>query len=78
MTVAEAILFTLAFVAILFLIIQIAALVMGLALARSITSSIHELFAGTERVRHMVISATASTSRRRIRMYGDLADSFTR
>ena len=25
---------------------------MGLALARSITSSIHELFMGTERVRH--------------------------
>jgi serine phosphatase RsbU (regulator of sigma subunit) len=38
-------------VAVLFLIIQGAALVMGLALARSITSSIHELFTGTERVR---------------------------
>jgi phosphoserine phosphatase RsbU/P len=41
----------LAIVAILFLIIELAALVMGLALARSITSSIHELFMGTERVR---------------------------
>ena len=36
----------------LFLIIEVVALVMGLALARSITSSIHELFMGTERVRH--------------------------
>lgn len=35
----------------LFLIIQIVAYVMGFALARSITGSIHELFAGTERVR---------------------------
>ncbi len=38
-------------VAVLFLIIELAALVMGLALARSITSSVHELFMGTERVR---------------------------
>jgi sigma-B regulation protein RsbU (phosphoserine phosphatase) len=36
----------------LFLIIEIVALSMGLALARSITSAIHELFMGTERVRH--------------------------
>ena len=35
----------------LFLIIEIVALIMGLALARSITSSVHELFMGTERVR---------------------------
>jgi sigma-B regulation protein RsbU (phosphoserine phosphatase) len=39
------------FLGILFLIIQGVALVMGLALARSITSAIHELFMGTERVR---------------------------
>ncbi len=39
------------FVSGLFLIIQVVALVMGLALARSITGAIHELFAGTERVR---------------------------
>ncbi|CAN5884678.1 hypothetical protein BH18ACI5_BH18ACI5_18580 [soil metagenome] len=44
-------LLTLAFVAVLFLIIQGVALLMGLTLARSITSSIHELFTGTERVR---------------------------
>jgi sigma-B regulation protein RsbU (phosphoserine phosphatase) len=35
----------------MFLIIEAVALVMGLALARSITSSVHELFMGTERVR---------------------------
>jgi sigma-B regulation protein RsbU (phosphoserine phosphatase) len=48
----EAMLIFLVVVAVLFLIIQGVALVMGLALARSITSSIHELFMGTERVRH--------------------------
>jgi phosphoserine phosphatase RsbU/P len=48
----QAILLVLVLVAVLFLIIQFVALVMGLALARSITSSIHELFMGTERVRH--------------------------
>jgi phosphoserine phosphatase RsbU/P len=37
-------------VAILFLLIQGVALLMGLVLARSITSAIHELFTGTERV----------------------------
>jgi sigma-B regulation protein RsbU (phosphoserine phosphatase) len=39
-------------IAVLFLTIEVVALGMGLALARSITSSIHELFMGTERVRH--------------------------
>jgi sigma-B regulation protein RsbU (phosphoserine phosphatase) len=48
----EAMLLFLVVIAVLFLIIQFVALVMGLALARSITSSIHELFMGTERVRH--------------------------
>jgi serine phosphatase RsbU (regulator of sigma subunit) len=38
-------------IGILFLIIEFVALVAGLALARSITGSVHELFAGTERVR---------------------------
>jgi len=41
----------LAVIAGLFLVIQAVALVMGLTLARSITGSVHELFAGTERVR---------------------------
>jgi sigma-B regulation protein RsbU (phosphoserine phosphatase) len=47
----QAFLLVLAVVAVLFLIIQGVAVLMGLALARSITSSIHELFMGTERVR---------------------------
>ena len=42
----------LAVVGVLFLIIQAVAFMMGLTLARSITGSVHELFAGTERVRH--------------------------
>jgi sigma-B regulation protein RsbU (phosphoserine phosphatase) len=39
------------FVSGLFLIIEVGALVMGLALARSITGAVHELFEGTGRVR---------------------------
>ena len=35
----------------MFLIIELVALIMGLALARSLTSSVHEFFMGTERVR---------------------------
>ncbi len=51
MRLADAILVVVFVVAILFLIIEAVALLMGLALARSITSSVHELFMGTERVR---------------------------
>ena len=52
MSLGQIFLLVLVIVAVLFLIIEFVALVMGLALARSITSSIHELFMGTERVRH--------------------------
>ena len=38
-------------IGLLFLVIEFIALVAGLALAKSITGSVHELFAGTERVR---------------------------
>ncbi len=60
----------------LFAIIQGAALVMGAALARSITYAVHELFVGTERVREGDFT-------HRIRVdsqdqLGDLADSFNR
>jgi HAMP domain-containing protein len=41
----------LVFIASLFIIIQLVALTMGVALARSITGAVHELFTGTERVR---------------------------
>ena len=64
----------LAVVGALFLVMQGAALVMGFALARSITGSVHELFAGTERVRRgdftHRIRVTAGDQ------LGDLADSF--
>jgi sigma-B regulation protein RsbU (phosphoserine phosphatase) len=50
-SIGELWLFFLGFVALLFLLIEFAAFIMGLALARSITGSIHALFVGTERVR---------------------------
>ncbi len=50
-TLGRAFLLVLVVVAVLFLIIEFVALVMGFTLARSITSSVHELFTGTERVR---------------------------
>ena len=53
-------------VAVLFLIIQFVALVMGLALARSITSSIHELFDGHRARAAGRLRAPDQASRRRI------------
>jgi sigma-B regulation protein RsbU (phosphoserine phosphatase) len=50
-TLADSFTILLVVVAVLFLIIELVALVMGVTLARSITSSVHELFMGTERVR---------------------------
>jgi sigma-B regulation protein RsbU (phosphoserine phosphatase) len=51
MSIGELTLFILGFIGVLFLVIEFAAFIMGLALARSITGSIHALFVGTERVR---------------------------
>jgi sigma-B regulation protein RsbU (phosphoserine phosphatase) len=63
-----------AFLAVLFLIIQGVALLMGLTLARSITSAIHELFTGTERVRQGDFTHRINvTSRDQL---GELAESF--
>ena len=61
-------------VAVLFLIIELVALVMGLALARSITSSVHELFMGTERVRQGDFTHRISISTKD--QLGELAGSF--
>ena len=61
-------------VAVLFLIIELVALVMGLALARSITSSIHELFMGTERVRQGDFTHRINISTKD--QLGELAGSF--
>ena len=58
----------------LFVLIEVMALFVGLALAKSITGSVHELFAGTERVRHgdftHKIAVTAQDQ------LGELANSF--
>jgi sigma-B regulation protein RsbU (phosphoserine phosphatase) len=58
----------------LFLVIEVVALVVGSALARSITGSVHELFAGTERVRQGDFShKIAITAKDQL---GELAGSF--
>jgi serine phosphatase RsbU (regulator of sigma subunit) len=58
----------------LFLVIEAVALMMGLALARSITGSVHELFQGTERVRQGDFSHKIAIAARD--QLGELADSF--
>jgi serine phosphatase RsbU (regulator of sigma subunit) len=61
-------------VGVMFLLIQFVALVMGLALARSITGSVHELFVGTERVQQGDFSHQIEVRARD--QLGELADSF--
>jgi serine phosphatase RsbU (regulator of sigma subunit) len=61
---------------VLFLIIQGSALVMGGLLARSITSAVHELFVGTERVQQGDFGHRVRIESRD--QLGDLADSFNR
>jgi serine phosphatase RsbU (regulator of sigma subunit) len=61
-------------VGVLFLIIQFVALLIGLALARSITGSVHELFVGTERVRQGDFSHRIAVQAKD--QLGELADSF--
>ena len=73
-SIGQGLLLVLLAIGVLFLIIEAIALVAGLALARSITGSVHELFTGTERVRlgdfrHKI------TIRARDQL-GELADSF--
>jgi len=58
----------------LFLVIQFVALLIGLALARSITGSVHELFVGTERVRQGDFSHRIAVQAKD--QLGELADSF--
>jgi sigma-B regulation protein RsbU (phosphoserine phosphatase) len=67
-------LIVLAVIGVLFLIIQAVAFSMGLALARSITGSVHELFAGTERVRRGDFTGRIAIRSRD--QLGDLSDSF--
>jgi sigma-B regulation protein RsbU (phosphoserine phosphatase) len=70
----ELFMFVLGAIAVLFLIIEAVAFVMGLALARSITGSIHQLFVGTQRVQ---LGDFSHRIRIRTRdQLGELADSF--
>ena len=71
---SQGLLVVLMVIGILFLIIQAMALVTGLALARSITGSVHELFAGTERVRQG--DFTNKIAIRAHDQLGELAQSF--
>jgi len=50
-SIGQGLLLILSFIGGLFLVIEFVALVAGLTLAKSITGSVHQLFAGTERVR---------------------------
>jgi sigma-B regulation protein RsbU (phosphoserine phosphatase) len=72
--VGQGLLLLILLVSVLFLIIQGAAFIMGLSLARSITGSIHELFAGTERVRRGDFTHKIAVQSRD--QLGELADSF--
>jgi serine phosphatase RsbU (regulator of sigma subunit) len=74
MRLGDALKFFLVAIGIMFLIIEAVALVMGLALARSITSSVHELFMGTERVRQGDFTHRIAVRSRD--QLGELADSF--
>ena len=73
-TLGELFLVVLGVIAVLFLIIEIAALTMGAALARSITGAIHQLFDGTQRVRSGDFSHRIEVRSRD--QLGELADSF--
>ncbi|HYT66402.1 MAG TPA: SpoIIE family protein phosphatase [Vicinamibacterales bacterium] len=74
MRLSDALLLVLVLIGVMFLIIEVVALVMGLALARSITSSVHELFMGTERVRQGDFTHRINIASRD--QLGELADSF--
>ncbi|HEY3886511.1 MAG TPA: PP2C family protein-serine/threonine phosphatase [Vicinamibacterales bacterium] len=74
MRLADALMFMLVAIGVLFLIIEAVALVMGLALARSITSSVHQLFTGTERVRQGDFTTRIRIESRD--QLGELAESF--
>jgi sigma-B regulation protein RsbU (phosphoserine phosphatase) len=74
MKLSDALLLVLFVIGVMFLIIEAVALIMGLALARSITSSVHELFMGTERVRQGDFTHRINIESRD--QLGELADSF--
>jgi serine phosphatase RsbU (regulator of sigma subunit) len=73
-TFGQLVVLMLVIVGVLFLLIQFAALVLGLALARSITGSVHELFVGTVRVQQGDFSHRIAVKARD--QLGELATSF--
>jgi serine phosphatase RsbU (regulator of sigma subunit) len=70
----KVILWALAFLAILFLVIEVSAIFVGLVLARSITGSVHALSQGTEHVRQGDFGYKVQVRSRD--QLGELADSF--
>lgn len=74
MSVSQGVIVILIVVAVLFLFIQFVALVFGLALARSITGSIHELFVGTVQVQRGDFAHKIEVKARD--QLGELANSF--
>jgi sigma-B regulation protein RsbU (phosphoserine phosphatase) len=74
LTLGQLMLALLVTLAVLFFIIEMAALVMGLALARSITTAVHEIYAGTERVRQGDFTHRIHVQSRD--QLGQLSDSF--
>ena len=74
MRLSDALMLFLVVIGVLFLIIEAVALTMGLALARSITSSVHELFMGTERVQQGDFTHRINIESKD--QLGELADSF--
>jgi sigma-B regulation protein RsbU (phosphoserine phosphatase) len=72
--VGQLVLIVLAVIAVLFLIIQFVALVIGFALARQITGAVHDLFVGTEHLRNRDFSHHIPVRARD--QLGELAESF--
>jgi phosphoserine phosphatase RsbU/P len=71
---SQLLLILLAVVGILFLVIQFVALVLGLMLARQITGAVHDLFTGTQHLRHR--DFTYQIPVRAQDQLGELAESF--